>query len=115
MIQDLRLAIRQLWKAPGFTLAGVIVLSLGIGANTAIFSLVNAVLFAPPPYKNPAQLVQVFSQDKKDPKSFRAFSYPTFRDVRDQNTVFSDVMAHSETTVGLGENGNTRRAPGRSR
>ncbi len=111
MIQDLRLAIRQLWKAPGFTLAAVIVLSLGIGVNTAIFSLVNALLFAPPPYKDPSELVQLFSQDKKDPKSFRAFSYPTYSDVREQNTVFSDVLAHSETVVGLGQKGNTRRAP----
>ncbi len=54
--------------------------------------------------------MQLFSQDKKDPKSFRAFSYPTFRDVREQNTVFSGVMAHNGTVVGLGEKGNTRRA-----
>jgi len=110
MIQDFRFALRQLWKAPGFTIAAVIVLALGIGVNTAIFSLVNAMLFAPPPYKNPAEIVQLFSQDKKDPKSFRAFSYPTFRDVRDQNSVFSDVMAHTDTVVGLGKKGNTRRA-----
>lgn len=110
MIQDLRFSFRQLWKSPGFTLAAVIVLTLGIGVNTAIFSLVNAMLFSPSPYKNPAEIVQLFSQDKKDPKSFRAFSYPTFRDVRDQNTVFSGVLAHGETEVGLGAKGNTRRA-----
>ena len=115
MIHDFRFAFRQLWKSPAFTIAAVAVLALGIGVNTAIFSLVNALLFAPPPYKDPAEIVQLFSQDKKAPKSFRAFSYPTFRDVRDQNTVFAGVMAHSETVVGLGEKGNIRRAASRSR
>ncbi|MGI8890343.1 MAG: ABC transporter permease [Chthoniobacterales bacterium] len=111
MTNAFRFAIRQLWKSPGFTFAAVTVLALGIGVNTAIFSLVNAMLFSPPPYKNPAEIVQLFSQDKKNPKSFRAFSYPTFSDVRAQNTVFSGLMAHTETVVGLGEKGNTHRAP----
>ena len=109
-MSDLRFAFRQLWKSPGFTIAAVVVLALGIGVNTAIFNLVDTLLFSPPPYQNPAEIVQLFSQDKKDPKSFRAFSYPTFRDVRDRNTVFSGVMAHSGTVVGLGNKGNTRRA-----
>jgi predicted permease len=110
MIQDFRFAFRQLWKAPGFTIAAVAVLALGIGTNTAIFSLVNAMLFKPPAYKQPSEIVQLFSQDKKNPKSFRAFSYPTYCDVRDQNSVFSGVMSHRDTVVGLGEKGNTRRA-----
>ncbi len=110
-MNDFRFALRQLWKTPGFTFAAVTVLALGIGVNTAIFSLVNAMLFSPPPYKNPAEIVQLFSQDKKNPKSFRAFSYPTFSDIRAQNTVFAGLMAHAETVVGLGEKGNTHRAP----
>jgi predicted permease len=109
MINDFRFAFRQLWKSPGFTLAAVVVLALGIGVNTAIFSLVNAMLFEPPAYQRPAEIVQVFSQDKKNPKSFTAFSYPTYCDIRDQNTVFSGVMAHNTTVVGIGEKGNTRR------
>ena len=88
-MNDLRFAFRQLWKSPGFTVAAVTVLALGIGANTAIFSLVHAMFFAPPAYARPAEIVQLFSQDKKDPKNFRAFSYPTYRDIREQNTVFS--------------------------
>ena len=103
MIQDFRFAFRQLWKSPSFTIAAVAVLALGIGVNTAIFSLVNAMLFEPPAYQRPAEIVQLFSQDKKDPKSFRAFSYPTYCDIRDQNTVFSGVMAHNTTMVGVGE------------
>ena len=53
MIEDLRFAFRQLYKAPGFTLAAVLVLTLGIGANTAVFSLVYTMLFAPPGYARP--------------------------------------------------------------
>ncbi|HKP02921.1 MAG TPA: ABC transporter permease [Chthoniobacterales bacterium] len=110
MINDFRFAFRQLWKAPGFTIAAVIVLALGIGVNTAIFSLVNVMVLQPPPYQRPAEVVQLFSQDKKDPKNFRAFSYPTYRDIRDQNTVFSGLLAHDESVVGIGEKGNFRRA-----
>src|SRR5688500_2301410 len=103
MINDLRFAFRQLWKSPSFTIAAVAVLALGIGTNTAIFSLVNAMLFQPPAYERPAEIVQVFSQDKKNPKSFRAFSYPTYCDIRDKNDVFAGVLAHNSTVVGLGE------------
>jgi predicted permease len=110
MIHDFRFAFRQLWKAPGFTAAAVIVLALGIGVNTAIFSLVNVMVFQPPAYKQPAEIVQLFSQDKKDPKNFRAFSYPTYCDIRDQNSVFSGLLAHDDSVVGIGEKGNFRRA-----
>ena len=109
MIHDFRFACRQLIKAPGFAIAAILVLALGIGANTAVFSLVHTMLFAPPGYAQPHELVQVFSQDKKKPKSFRAFSYPTLTDIRAQNSVFSGVAAHSVGMVGLGEKGNTRR------
>src|ERR1700724_1599980 len=100
MIQDLRFAIRQLFKAPGFTVAAVVVLALGIGANTAVFSLVNALFFAPPAYAKPHEMVQLFSQDKKDPKKFRGFSYPTYVDVRAQHTVFTDVMSFNLALIG---------------
>ena len=110
MLQDFRFAFRQLGKARAFTAAAVIVLALGIGVNTAIFSLVNAMLFQPPHYAQPAEVVQIFSQDKKNPKTFRGFSYPTYRDIAGQNNVFSGVMAHNLAMVGLGEKGSTRRA-----
>jgi predicted permease len=109
MISDFRFAFRQLRKSPGFTAAAVTVLALGIGVNTAIFSLVNAMLFQPPAYERPSEIVQVFSQDKKNPTTFRAFSYPTYCDIRDQNGVFSGVFAHNTTVVGVGEKENTRR------
>jgi predicted permease len=110
MIQDFRFAFRQLGKSPSFTIAAVAVLALGIGVNTAIFSLVNVMVFQPPAYARPAEIVQLFSQDKKDPKNFRAFAYPTYCDVRDQNTVFSGLLAHDDSVVGIGEKGNFRRA-----
>jgi len=110
MIHDFRFAFRQLIKAPGFTFAAVLVLALGIGANTAVFSLVNTLFFAPPAYAKPHEILQIFSQDRKDPKKFRGFSYPTYRDIREQNTVFSDVLAFNLALIGLGQKGDTRRA-----
>lgn len=109
MLSDLRFALRTLAKTPGFTLAAVIVLALGIGANSAVFSLVNALLFAPPAYTKPAEVVQVYSQDRKNPKSYRSFSYPTYRDIREKNSVFTDVLAHNLSIVGLGEKDRARR------
>src|SRR5882757_7906692 len=110
MLHDLRFAFRQLVKARAFTAAAVIVLALGIGANTAIFSRMNTLLFAPPHYSKANEIVQVFSQDKKNPKTFRGFSYPTYLDIREQNSVFSGVMAHNLAMVGVGDKGSTRRA-----
>jgi predicted permease len=110
MVQDLRFAVRQLFKAPGFTIAAVTVLALGIGVNTAVFSLVNTLFFAPPAYGKPHEMVQLFSQDSKDPKKFRGFSYPTYLDIREQNTVFSDAMSFNLALIGLGQKGDTRRA-----
>src|SRR5437762_3599936 len=110
MVQDLRFAVRQLFKALGFTIAAVTVLALGIGVNTAVFSLVNTLFFAPPAYAKPHEMVQLFSQDKKDPKKFRGFSYPTYLDIREQNTVFSDAMSFNLALIGLGQKGDTRRA-----
>src|SRR5437868_9069134 len=109
MLHDLRFAVRQLWKAPGFTVTAVLVLALGIGANTAVFSLVHTMLFAPPGYARPNELVQIFSQDTKNPKTFREFSYPTVIDIRAQNSVSSGVAAFNVGMVGIGERNNTRR------
>jgi predicted permease len=110
MIRDFKFAFRQLLKAPSFTIAAVIVLALGIGANSAVFNFVNTLFFAPPAYARPHELVQVFSQDKKSPKTYRGFAYPTYRDIREQNNVFTDAMAYNLALVGIGQKGNTRRA-----
>src|ERR1700752_1004192 len=110
MIHDFKFAVRQLFKAPGFTVTAIIVLALGIGANTAVFSLVHTLFFTPPAYAQPNELVQVYSQNKKNSKSYRMFSYPTYRDLREQNTVFTDAMAYTMSLVGIGKPGETRRA-----
>src|SRR5436305_893773 len=109
MMRDLKFAFRQLFKTPAFTIAAATVLALGIGVNTAVFSLVNTLFFAPPAYTKPHEMVQLFSQDKKDPKKFRGFSYPTYIDVREQNTVFTDVMSFNLALIGIGQKGDTRR------
>ena len=101
----MRFALSSTAQAPGFTIAAIL-LALGIGANTAVFGLVEALLFRSPGYTNPSEIVQIYSQDKKKPKRFRSFSYPTYRDIREQNTVFTDVMAYNLAMVGIGEKGN---------
>src|SRR6266487_1922794 len=110
MIRDLKFAFRQLFKTPAFMISAATVLALGIGVNTAVFSLVNTLFFAPPSYAKPHEMVQLFSQDKKDPKKFRGFSYPTYLDIREQNTVFSDAMSFNLALIGVGQKGDTRRA-----
>jgi predicted permease len=104
LIQDLRYALRMLRKQPGFTLVAVLSLALGIGANTAIFTLVNAVLLKPLPVEDPARLVSVFGTDEKNRGQFQNFmqiSQPNFKDYRDQNTVFAGLFAHQQIGVAL--------------
>jgi predicted permease len=112
MIQDFRFAFRQLWKTPAFTIAAVAVLAIGIGANSAVFSLVHTILFASPGYARPAEVLKIYSQDKTNPNSFRAFSYPTFLDIRQDRTAFNDVLAYQMVKIGIGDKGDTRRAIG---
>jgi predicted permease len=96
-MNDLRFALRQLWKSPGFTLVAVLTLALGIGANTAIFSVVNAVLLKPLPFPSPARLVAVGSTNLKDPDrahQFNSLSYPDFFDFRNQNHTFQGISCY---------------------
>src|SRR5579871_56861 len=107
MMQDLRYALRQLKKAPAFTLTAILTLALGIGANTAIFTVFNQVLLRMLPVQRPQELVRlsfigsdrghisVFGGTDKD-----FFSYPMYRDLQDKNTVFSGLLANDETQVG---------------
>ena len=79
LVGDLKLSLRQLAKAPGFTLASVVVLSLGIGLNAAMFSLVYALGFMGRPYAEPDRVVQLYSSQVKEVDSYRAFSYAAYR------------------------------------
>ena len=74
MISDLKFTIRQLLKNPGFTAIAVTTLALGIGANTAVFSLINGLLLKPLQVHQPAQVIGVYQQKRTDPGNFRFFS-----------------------------------------
>jgi putative ABC transport system permease protein len=107
-IQDFRYAIRMLLRNPGFTLVAVLTLALGIGANTAIFSVVNTVLLKPLPYPNPGSLVKIWTHFTGIglPNDQNWFSAPEFRDVQQQNRSFSDLSVISQGTYSLGVSGN---------
>jgi predicted permease len=107
-LRDIRYAARVLRKAPGFTVVAVLTLALGIGANTAIFSLVNAVLLKPLKIQNPKEIFGCYSVDLHKPEIARAFSFPNYADLRERNSVFSMLAAHNIVQVGLTEGEITR-------
>jgi predicted permease len=105
-LQDARYAFRMLRKNPGFTVVAVLTLALGIGANTAIFSVVYAVLLKPLPYTNPDQLVTAFQANTQEGVPETGVSYPNFEEWRAQNHVFSELVGitfHQLTLTGRGE------------
>jgi len=108
-MQDFKFAFRQLLKNPGFTAVAVLTLALGIGANTTLFTLINAVVFKPLGGRDPERLVGVYSQDTTRPGEYRNFSYPNFTDLRAAKEVFEDVYAYSPSQVGVTEGDTTRK------
>jgi predicted permease len=109
-LSDLRYAVRTLGKSPGFTSLAVLVLALGIGLNTAVFSLVNMLLLRPMPGESqPGRVVGLYSFDKTRSDTYRDFSYPNYVDIRDRNQVFSQTTALTLGMVGIGDGDLTRR------
>lgn len=109
LLQDLKFSLRLLAKSPGFAVAAIVVLGLGIGLNTAMFSVVHALAFSPRPFADPERVVQLYTQDEKDNANFRAFSYPAYRELRERSDLFTGVLAHNMTMVGIGEGTESRR------
>jgi predicted permease len=107
LLQDIRYGFRMLKRKPMFTAIAVLTLALGIGANSAIFTLVNTILLRPLPVAAPDELVSLAVSGKND--SLQAFSYPTYRDYRDRNEVLSGLYATRLAPMSLSRDGNNER------
>ncbi|HVP45444.1 MAG TPA: ABC transporter permease [Bryobacteraceae bacterium] len=114
MLNDLRYGLRTLRRSPLFTMVAVLSLALGIGANTAIFSLLSQVMFRMLPVTDPERLVVFHAAGEREGSSSMdsqeaVFSYPMYKDLRDRNQVFSGVLARSSAPVSLSSGGQTDR------
>src|SRR5262249_17754592 len=98
VLNDCRFALRSLRKNPVFAVIAIVTLALGVGATTAVFSVVNAILLRPLPYPNPDQLVQVFQTDVRRGIDNNGASYPNVVDWRAQNEVFSEMAGYRESS-----------------
>lgn len=105
LLQDLRYGIRTLAKNPGFTIVAVLTLALGIGANTAIFSVVDAVLLRPLPYPEPARLFTVYQTLPENPAQNTGVSYPNYVDWTQQNEAFESIAAVRGNVLALSGQG----------
>ena len=114
LFQDLRFAIRQMGKRPGFSAVVILTMALGIGANAAIFSVLDAVLLRPLPYAHPEQLVKVWSRFTGIgmPNDQNWVSAPEFRDFQQLNRSFGDLVAIGAGSVNLGVKGSPQRVLG---
>lgn len=110
MIQDLRFGARMLLKKPAFTIIAVLSLALGTGANTAIFSFVNALLLRPLPIERPNELVSLNNAEAR--QAFPSFSYPNYKDFRDRNDVFSGLIGYRFTPLSMSHDGINERVWG---
>ncbi len=111
VLYDLRHALRRLAKNRGFTLAAVLSVGLGIGANTTIFSFLNAVFLRPLPVRDPGQIVAVFTSDFSGPL-YGASSYPDYLDFREKSGAFADLAAYTVAPMSLSEGDQTDRVFG---
>jgi putative ABC transport system permease protein len=113
LLQDLRYGLRMLAKSRGFTVVAVLTLALGIGANTAIFSLINTVMLRSLPVEKPRELMLVRMQTPKSGSETRAtFTNPLWEQLRDRQDVFASAFAWSDTRFNLAASGEARYASG---
>jgi putative ABC transport system permease protein len=112
LAQDIRYAIRMLLKNPGFTAVAALALALGIGANTAIFSVVNAVMIRPLPYQDASRLVMVWEARRDSDKKQNVISPANFLDWQERNTVFADMAAFYDTRLNLTDSGEPEEVAG---
>jgi putative ABC transport system permease protein len=103
MITDLKFAVRMLFKAPVFAIIAILTLALGIGANSAIFSVIDTVLLRPLPFKNPDEIVMIWGRYVNDsgPVRGNVHSFPDFTDLRDQSQTISTMAAYTRTAATL--------------
>jgi predicted permease len=108
LIQDIRYSIRSLLRQPGFTCVALLTLALGIGVNSAIFSIVNAYLFKPFPARDPNQLTVIATRDKTIEVPYE-MSYPNYEEIRDRSDVFADLIAYQSGVANLSLDGQAER------
>ena len=104
-LQDVRYAVRMLRKSPGFTAVAVLTLALGIGANTALFSVINAVLFRPLPVAAPHELIDVYNSSPDEMLSHLPLAYPDYADFRDNSKTLSGLLGFAPNALALDPNG----------
>src|SRR5438045_6421060 len=116
LVQDLRYGLRMLMNKPGFAAVAVITLALGIGANTAIFSVVNAVLLRPLPYAEPDRLVRIFETPPGRPEDLRSIAQPTLEDWQPEGGLhaFEGIALFGPQTVDLAGDGHPQQLSGAS-
>src|SRR6266849_2759674 len=116
--QDVRYGLRMLAKHPGFTAIAVLTLALGIGANTAIFSLLNQILLRQLPVKDPKELVLLRAPGVRtghiwsDGDDSESFSYPIYKGLRDNNPVFAGIFGRFAVSASIASRGKTERGSG---
>src|ERR1044071_7267527 len=103
LLNDLRYGAKMLWKGKGITVVAVISLAVGIGANSAIFSLINSLLLRPRAISRPGEVVELYVGDAEQP--YQSTSYPSYLELRDRNDVLSGLAAYSTHQFRLGDAG----------